>query len=370
MRDKLRIVILSVLAIGCLTAARGQVITNYDSEILIESRDTWSASPEFAKVVIDLDEFAMTDLSVSVPANSSVFIDKVMWFYANSDTTFTISLENLRKGFPSEVKGREFVVYKKGIRLDDVSFKKGRFDQASLELPASENEVLSQSREVSPMEQFFFLAVLVVFMLISLFKLMYPDVLSLILRPDLVFSSEDFSESNTGTKFFTEEVLFFLVIFTMLLMLVFMIGGEYLKMPLLQQIATGDVTYMFFVWLLGTGVLLMITMLKYLWLKVCAFVFGLGKVEFVHFFYMMRVASVILMVIYFSLIICFTNDVMSLSILMNYLLMGFFIIYIFGLVVLFFIMSKNVSLKNYHLFSYLCTAELVPFLVLSKLIIG
>jgi hypothetical protein len=56
--------------------------------------------------------------------------------------------------------------------------------------------------------------------------------------------------------------------------------------------------------------------------------------------------------------------------MMPYLLALFFVLYIFGVLMLFFLMTKKVSFKNYHLFSYLCTAELVPFLVIAKLIIG
>jgi len=368
--DKLRNILFSLLTIGSLTTAQGQVFVNYDSAIVLEAGQHWYDSPDLAKVVVDLEEFPLTELSINLPGNSALFVDEVMWLQTTADSSFTIPLQSLKEQFPSEENARALAVYKKGIRLDEISVKKGRFDKGDIASTVEAHDATFSVRLVSPMEQFFFLAILTVFVLISFFKLMFPEVLSLIITPGLVFSSEDFSESNSGTKFFTEEVLFFLVIFNMLLMLVIMLGGYYLKMPIIEKLIRGDLNYLFFIWLCGTGILSAISILKYFWLKVCSFVFGLGKIEFVHFFYVMRVVSVILIAIYFALIICFTNDVLPIAVLMNYLLVGFFTIYIFGLLLLFFIMSKNVSLKNYHLFSYLCTAELVPFLVISKLIIG
>src|SRR5690606_3251076 len=121
---------------------------------------------------------------------------------------------------------------------------------------------------------------------------------------------------------------------------------------------------------LGTGILLGISILKFLWLRVSALICGINTILFGHFFYMLRVASIPLFSVYIILIVCFFNNIPSLMELLSYLLKGFFALYILGLIMLFFMMVANVPLKNYHLFSYLCTAELVPFLVLSKLIIG
>ncbi|OYX20468.1 MAG: hypothetical protein B7Z16_06635, partial [Algoriphagus sp. 32-45-6] len=44
----------------------------------------------------------------------------------------------------------------------------------------------------------------------------------------------------------------------------------------------------------------------------------------------------------------------------------FFWFYLLGVVGLFFIMMNRLSFKKYHLFTYLCIAELVPFLILAK----
>lgn len=348
----------------------GQVFENYDDQITIEEKNGWYSSPSLAKVTVDLDEFPLADIGITVPGGASVFVDGAMWFLAARDTNFTIPSKLLKERFSSNQQFREIAVYKEGIQKENVSIHKGLFEEISQTTPDLTNNEAENLRETHVMEEFFFIAVFIVFFLLSLFKLIYPLVLTFIIHPKLVFSSEDFSESNSLTKFFSEEILFFLLIFNMLLMLLIMSSAYFLDLGGMGHWLLSDLNHLFFIWIAGTGILLLISLLKFIWLKLAAAIFGITKFEFIHFFYMLRIASILLIAIYGILIISLSNNSMVVKGVVNYLLMGFFLIYILGAFILFFIMTKKVSFKKYHLFSYLCTAELVPFLVLSKLIIG
>jgi hypothetical protein len=55
-----------------------------------------------------------------------------------------------------------------------------------------------------------------------------------------------------------------------------------------------------------------------------------------------------------------------LKIVYTYLMKGFFWLYAFGILGLFLLMMNRLDFKKYHLFTYLCLAEIVPFLVLCK----
>ena len=369
--EQLRRFVLSfALVVSLCGASLGQVLVNYDEGISIDDGGDWRFVPEIARVTIDVDEFPMAELGITLPAGAALFIDEVMWAYTERDSSFTVPLQEIRERFTEASRLRELIIYKKGIQAGDVTVKKGLFGKGSGGALAQQALEPSNSRAKSPLEQFFLLAVLVVFFLIALFKMIYPTVLTFMVHPVLVFSSEDFSESNAITKFFTEEVLFFLVIFNMLLMGIILISAFLLEIPILGELISGDLNRLFLIWLLGTAVLVPISLLKFMWLKISALIFGISKIEFIHFFYMLRVASIILIGMYLVLILGFANDISPLTVLMSSLLKSFFILYILGVIMLFFMMVTHVSLKNYHLFSYLCTAELVPFLVLSKLIVG
>jgi hypothetical protein len=371
MNGKIRkILVFNVVLFSCLTWAKGQIIENYSPQILKEEGTAWYRSPELAKVVLDLENFPLTDIAVTVPGDASVFVDGLIWFYAEDDTSFTIASKDLSNIFPSPSRDRELVIYKKGIRKEEISIKKGIFEEVVQEYSKEENPEISSFREKDVIEEFFFIAVLIVFLLISLFKVIFPLVLSFIIRPVSVFSTEDFDDTNSLKRIFSEEIILFLVIFNMLLMLLVMVSVHYLEVVWVQGLLIGDLNHMFLVWLSGTGVLLVISFIKFVWLKISANIFYINNFEFPHFFYMLRIISVILIVIFSVLIISITNNILNIAFIVNHLLLGLFFVYIFGILMLYFIMTKKVSFKNYHLFSYLCTAELIPFLVLSKLIVG
>lgn len=368
MEQFLRFALSFTFVLALCSASQGQVFVNYDEAISIDEGGDWRFVPEIARVTIDVEEFSLAEIAIKLPADAALFVDEILWTYTQKDSSFTVSLEEIRQAFPDASGFRDLVIYKKGIQLKDVAVKKGLFGMHSPWETAPEVLSTANQRVKSPIVDFFFVLVLTAFFMVALFKMIYPTVLSFILHPVLVFSTEDFSEPNS--RFFTAEVLFFLVIFNMLLMGVIMISASFLEVPILEELIDGGLNQLFSIWLFGTGALVLVSLLKFLWLKVSALIFGISKIEFIHFFYMLRVASIILIGMYVVLILCFANDFSPMMITISYLLKGFFALYILGVIMLFFMMVSHVSLKNYHLFSYLCTAELVPFLVLSKLIIG
>ena len=354
----------------CFLSVRGQVIQNYDPEITVEQSDAWYLAPEIAKVNVGLNDFPLAELGVRAPAYSSIFIDGTLWLYVDRDTTFSVPLEELAGRFPSTEATGELTFFKKGIHKDDISVRKGYFKGDSKGEQHLLNAESGNEREKPLMEDFFVVAALTTFSFLALFKAIYPLVIGFVIRPVSAFSTEDFYESNSLTKFLSEEILIFLIIFNMLLMLLIIMFVHYLDLGGWSDYLQGDLYHLFFVWLIGTGFLTVLSWTRFAWLKIAAMLFSINKFEFTHFFFMLRIVSVLLALILVCLFVSVINGLPGLEGFMQYLLWTFFAVYFLGVVVLYFIMVKKLTFKNYHLFSYLCTAELVPFLVLSKLIIG
>src|SRR5690606_27524798 len=174
--DKLRNILFSLLTIGSLTTAQGQVFVNYDSAFVLEAGQYWYDSLDLSKAVVDLEEFPLTELSINLPGNSALFVDEVMWLQTTADSSFTIPLQSLKEQFPSEENARALAVYKKGIRLDEISVKKGRFDKGDIASTVEAHDATCSVRLVSPMEQFYLLLLEAVVGLLSFFKLDYPVV--------------------------------------------------------------------------------------------------------------------------------------------------------------------------------------------------
>jgi hypothetical protein len=119
-------------------------------------------------------------------------------------------------------------------------------------------------------------------------------------------------------------------------------------------------------WLSLSFVILILTILKFAVIRVISYLFDMGKSDFAHFFYLLRLIvfgfSVVLVASLFFVI----NDYSSLEPVFTFGMRMFFWFYILGVVGLFLIMMNRLSFKKYHLFTYLCIAEIVPFLILSK----
>lgn len=349
---------------------KAQVIENYTPGLQLQEEKNWFVPPSLARVEVDLNQFPLLDMAIALPGNSSLFVDGKLWFFTKSDTSFVIGTEELKKTFPSTVTSREFLIYNPKIRTAEISLSRGLYPGELAKILEPEGRILPVNRESDEAKDFFLLAFLIMFSLVALFKIVYPLVITFIILPIFAFSSEDFFESNSLSRFFSIEILFLLLIFNMLLMLLIMISAYFLERVGMESIWIGDINHMFFVWLLGTGVLLILSLLRFFWLKTNAIVFGINKIEFTHFFYMLRIALLIMLAICTVIFISMLNGVLEMERLVSILWTGFFIVYILGILLLFFTMTKNVSFKYYHLFSYLCTAELVPFLVFSKLLMG
>src|SRR5690554_4029951 len=156
----------------------GQIIENYDYKMTLEEEIGWRRSPHIVKVNINTVDFPLTDLKITVPGQSSVFIDGVLWFFAEGDTSFVTPLSILAERFSSgDVK--EFVVYKSGIQKEEISIKKGVFGGVDAPvLTEGEEEASTLSlRQMDNTRDFFLVSFLVVLFLIALFKLAYPSVL-------------------------------------------------------------------------------------------------------------------------------------------------------------------------------------------------
>ncbi|WP_332911690.1 DUF4271 domain-containing protein [Algoriphagus boritolerans] len=130
-----------------------------------------------------------------------------------------------------------------------------------------------------------------------------------------------------------------------------------------------DYSSLVLIWLLGAFGVLFLTIVKFMGIRVISYLFDLGKAEFSHFFYLLR-----LIVFGSTLLILFGtyfvfNDYQGLESVFYILISGLFWGYIIGVLGLFLIMMNRLSFKKYHLFTYLCIAELIPFLILSKWIL-
>ncbi|MCL6259189.1 DUF4271 domain-containing protein [Aquiflexum sp. TKW24L] len=364
--------LLFLLFSGVSFGGFSQVLENYNHGIREMYPETIRKSNTEIQVNLDLKTFPGSSFKFGLPAKSTLFLDNKLWFQTKDDTTFVIALADL-ESFGSDLDsiGTSMTIIKKGISASDISIEKGFFENLIAPVEkVSAKKLVPPKRELDSFNDFFFFAIITILFLIAVYKLIFPLVLKLILMPTSVFSAEDFSESNSVQKFFSLDVIFYLMLMNMMAFLLLMFCVKAVGNESLRFIVSGDLNQLFLSWLLGSTLLIFIAVLKFALLRFLGYVFDLKKIVIPHFFYMLRIISITIFVIAFIVSVIVLNGYFELEITVKYLLYGFFGIYMVGVLMLFLIMSNRVSFKNYHLFVYICSAEIVPLLFLSKVIIG
>lgn len=366
-----RIFFLFMLIFCNQVGAQGQVIENYEGKYkAVRQVDRFQFS-EMIQVNLDIKNFPKSVFKISVPASSTVFLNQKLWFYADRDTAFRVPSFFLRDNFNTKNAGvLELTVLKKGILKEDVSVYKGYFGRETLKIEEKEEVNLTPKRAKTEFYDFYFLALIIVLFFLAVYKMIYPLLFASIITPISVYSAEDFSESNSNQKFFSTDVIFYVLIVNMLLSMLGMVVIQGAGISRWMEFVNGNLNQLFLNWLLVTVILFGLTILKFIILRFLSFIFDLGKFEFPHFFYLLRIVSILVFLMVTTIGLFALNDPEKIISVIKYGITSFFWLYVLGIFMLFLIMMKRVSFKKYHLFAYICTAELVPFLIITKLILG
>ena len=351
--------------------ATAQVLENYEGE--------WSSSVEQSlvgsigqkQVKLAVNAFPQSFFQFEVPSNSTVFVDGKLWVLTSNDTTFFVATNSLKQEF-----GRDSLlvtVVSDKIRLGEFGLtitKVAKNEKEEKELSGEEQFFALEKRTVvQPLKDFMAVSLLSILALAAVYRRVYPYLLGVLLQPLSVIKAEDFSESGGLQKVFSLDILFFLFLVSMMLA---------------QSLLTGIVLFrpdwfgigenltslsLIYYWIIASFLLLILTILKFSAIKLISYFFDLGKSEFAHFFYLLRLitfgfAFVLVVTTFFTI-----NEFFELKMVFAQLMKGVFWIYLLGVLGLFLIMMNRLNFKKYHLFTYLCIAEIVPFLVLTKWIL-
>lgn len=360
--------LLSLLILFC-ARAHGQILENYDGLWKSAREESWLGSNNQVELEVNLATFPESELKIKLPSRSTVFIDGKLWQLTTRDTVFSKRLSEFQGEFGQDTV--TFTVVSSNLGLGKTSIKKvlrgvNVVDNAVV----VEGETFKGRFVPQPVKDFYFTAMLVIFFLLTLYKLAYPYLLGMMLQPLSVINAEDFSDSGNLQKFFSFDIIFYILIVAMMISQGAVTGLVVFQREWLETWIGLDYSSLVAIWLGGAFLVLVLTIVKFMGIKFISYLFDLGKAEFSHFFYLLRLivfgsAVVLLVGAFFA-----ANNFSGLQSAFSLLFRGFFWFYIVGVFGLFLIMMNRLSFKKYHLFTYLCIAELVPFLILAKWIMG
>jgi hypothetical protein len=355
-----------ILGFSFLSKGKAQVLENYSDQWEASGRETWFDSNDRLLLRLDLNSFPNSFISFQFPEESVAFLGEKLWFFTKEDTAFIASLKSIKA--ISDSSKITLTLFKSGISLEDVSAKK-LIQPINVQSGIQVAEAELQKRDGGTRQQirdFFIFALLLILLFVTLYKMAYPFIFSMMTRPISLLNAEDFSDSGSLQKFFSFDILVFVLIVNLMSSLGLILGAVLFKMDWLESRV--DITFqnLLIGWLIGALILLILTIIKFTAIRIIAYLFELKKIEFPHFFYLLRlvmiaITGLILISSYFLM-----NDFDFAKSAVGISFSTFFWFYIIGVLVLFFIMMNRLSFKKYHLFTYLCIAELVPFLIIAK----
>lgn len=347
---------------------KAQVLESYAGEWTSAIEQSLLGAKGQKELKIPVGSFPESYFLFEVPGNSTLFMNGKLWGLVSVDTTFFLQTKSLSQDF-----GKDTIlvtVVSDKISAGDFALKITKtasiefFDEEGLLV--RKNQVGEKRALAQPLKDFFGISLLVILSLAAVYRLVYPYLLGVLLQPSALIKAEDFSESGGLQKVFSFDILFFLLIVAMMLAQCLVTGIFLYKVDWLQGGTGVSVFSLLLFWAIASLVLLVLTVLKFSAIKLVSYLFDLGKSEFAHFFYLLRLIAFGFMVVMVVATFFVINDFNGLETAFRYLMKAFFWLYVVGVFGLFLLMMNRLNFKKYHLFTYLCLAEIVPFLVLCK----
>lgn len=345
-----------------------QVLESYTGNWTSATEQSLLGAKGQKELKIPINTFPESSFRFEVPGNSTLFMDGKLWGLIAVDTTFFIPAKILMQDFGKDtvlvtVVSDKISTGNFTLKITKVAKGKGFEEEKQL---ADADFAKQKQLRAQPLKDFFGLSLLVILSMAAVYRLVYPYLLGVLLQPLSVIKAEDFSETGGLQKVFSIDILFFLLIIGMVLAQCLVTGIFLFRADWLAGGIEESALSLLLVWVIASVALMVLTVLKFSAIKLVSYLFDLGKSEFAHFFYLLRLIAfgflAVLVVVTFYVI----NDFNGLKAAYTFLMKGFFWLYVLGVVGLFLLMTNRLDFKKYHLFTYLCLAEIVPFLVLCK----
>ncbi len=358
---------LLVFFLGYASPLFGQLLERYEvSQVSREGRLNQQLSK--AETYININTFPKSAIKVELSKGTSFFAGGKALYYAEKDTSIFIPLIHLSDD-TSEVVGDSIQLTFLGERkAPNIKVSKGYFDKEADMVEANKEESEMDFRQKSLVTDFYVIAALLTLALLAVFRTVNPSVLSSMLIPNKLFEAEEEVETGFVAKVFSASTVFYNLVLSMALALIGLIVMLWAH-PFGMEINL-DFNTLFFFWLCGILVFMGLGFLKFLWIKFSAFIFGCEVVEVSQFMFMLRVISLIAISLFLVLLVATVNYPLSIQEHIGTLVKIVFFIYLLGVGMFLVMVHSRGSFKFYHLFSYICTAELIPFLVITKLLMG
>lgn len=340
------------------------VIKNYRYDWSVTHESNWYFSPVSVTTEIDLSYFPEAILRASLPAETALLLNEEIELITKTDTTLQWRHRELSEKLG--VNKAKLVLHGENISLDEVQIASGFFMSKS----SSDREIMS--REQSYFSDFLILAAIIILLSFVIIRSSYPASFNAFFNPFSFFSVEALEEGTSRGRFFTLDFVLILGMIHLLLGLSVMVGlqvNDYFYNTVDYTSSDALVTNLG-VWLLISLGFIAVAFAKYLFLSFFGYIYQFGILVKFHYLFLLKMINFFMLLA--LVVFCY------LSVNHLYLIPDFwfwtirlgFVWYFASIFILFIYLKQNSGFNNIHIISYLCTAELIPVVILMKIFIG
>lgn len=321
------------------------------------------ANPSIIGLRLDLEKYAGNQLRCCLPAHTSLLIEREIMASIKQPDCLVYSIDSLRK------------VYQEPMLLLSVYQPAHQLAQVELQIVNNTSAPLTSPHPVLPRllsakENFFVLGLVVLLMLYAILVNRYPKTFRNIYNLPKILSLRS-REEDLRIRLVNEPHTFFLIQHCLMVAFLFVVLAPSIDYwTFTNQDTSPSVAGYLWRWLLLTLLVLAIIWAKYLIVVLFGSLFKLKQLTYLHMFDFMRL-SIMFWGAVFVLAVCFRYNLAAYEPvyvrILAYLFVAFAAVRV---LILYLRLFRNSTLKSMYLFSYICTAEIIPLSIGLKLLIG
>ena len=317
-------------------------------------------------VSLDLVQYAGNQLRCCVPENSAVLIDQQIITRTTQDRCFNLSIDSLYRVY--DQRSVLLTVYQPQKALTKVHLS---IVNASQNTTFPENQV--KERVDTAKGDFFVIGLIALLIMYAILINQYPKTFKTIYNLSGMLSFR-MREKDMRIRLINEAHILFLVqhcllVAFLLIMLVTSSQVSSMATPYIN-FSPNTVSAFILLWVELSVIVFATIWIKYVLIMLFGTLFRLRYLKNFHMFDFMRMSLVFWIAIFF-LVICTYQNINVTDAFYSKMLIYLFVIFAIGrIIILYLRLFKNAQFRNMYLFSYICTAEIIPLLVGLELIIG
>ena len=321
------------------------------------------ANPSIIGVRLDLEKYAGNQLRCCIPARTSLLIEKEILTSVERPGCLIYSIDSLRS------------VYQQPALLLTIYQPASQLAQVELQIVNNTSAPLAQPhpnlpRPLSSKENFFVLGLVFILMFYATLINHYPKTFRNIYNLPRILTLRS-REEDLRVRLVSEPHTLFLIQHCLVVAFLFIVlipdADQWIFSDWFTSIGLGSYLWR---WLLLSLLVLTTIWIKYLIVVLFGSLFKLKQFMYLHMFDFMRLSMMFWGGVFLLAICAHYNLTVREQTYVGALIYLFIAFALARVLILYLRLFRNSTLKNMYLFSYICTAEIIPLSVGLELLVG